>query len=173
LRWARIDFMEETLTVAETCYKGKFGTPKTKASRRKVPLSPAVVEAFKVRYARSANHSPDGLVFANRKGGPLAANNLRKRGLHSACIRAGLPRVNWHALRHTHGTLLHVQGTPLKVAQAQLGHSHIATTLEVYTHSSVSGQREAVNLLDGQLFPIVPKKENRSEDSGELAVPTN
>jgi integrase len=59
--------------------------------------------------------------------------------------------------RHTHGTLLHSQGTPLKVAQAQLGHSHMATTLEVYTHASVSAQREAVNLLEGQLFPNVPK----------------
>jgi integrase len=173
LGWARIDFMEETLTVAETCYKGRFGTPKTKASRREVPLSPAVVEALKVRYAQSTNHSLDGLVFANRNGGALVANNLRKRGLHSACIRAGLPRVNWHALRHTHGTLLHVQGTPLKVAQAQLGHSHMATTLEVYIHSSVNEQREAVNLLDGQLLPIVPKKENGTESSGEPAVSTN
>ena len=53
----------------------------------------------------------------------------------------------------THGTLLHSQGTPLKVAQAQLGHSHMATTLEVYTHASVSAQRDAVNLLEDQLFP--------------------
>jgi len=62
-----------------------------------------------------------------------------------------------HTLRHTHGTLLHSQGTPLKVAQAQLGHSHIATTLEVYTHASGSAQRDAVNQLEEQLFPNVPK----------------
>jgi integrase len=53
--------------------------------------------------------------------------------------------------------LLHSQGTPLKVAQAQLGHSHMATTLEIYTHASGSAQREAVNLLENQLFPNVPK----------------
>ena len=173
LRWARINFVDETLTVAETCYKGKFGTPKTRASRREVPLPPAVVEALKAQYARSRGHSSEGLVFANRSGGPLVSNNLRRRGLHSACMRAGLPRLNWHALRHTHGTLLHVQGTPLKVAQAQLGHSRMATTLEVYTHSSVNGRREAVNLLHGQLFPNVPKQESESEHSGEPAVPTN
>jgi integrase len=49
---------------------------------------------------------------------------------------------------------------PLKVAQAQLGHSHMATTLEVYTHASASAQRDAVNLLEDQLFPNVPKLES-------------
>jgi integrase len=62
---------------------------------------------------------------------------------------------------------LHSQGTPLKVAQAQLGHSHMATTLEVYTHSSASAQRDAVNLLEDQLFPIVPKFENSGNTTQE------
>src|SRR5215469_12959656 len=75
LRWSRINFIKETLSVAETCYKGKFGTPKTKASRREVPLSPAVLEALKTQYTRSADRSPEGLVFATRNGGPLVSNN--------------------------------------------------------------------------------------------------
>ena len=33
----------------------------------------------------------------------------------------------------------------------------MATTLEVYTHASGSAQRDAVNLLENQLFPSVPK----------------
>ena len=166
LRWKRIDFVGETLVVAETCFMGQFGTPKTRASRRGVLLSRAVVEALKAHYSRSANRSPEGLVFANRQGGPLVSNNLRKRGLQTACKRAGLPRINWHALRHTHGTLLHDQGTPLKVAQAQLGHSHMATTSKVYTHASVIAQREAVNLLDDQVFPNVPKNADGSRNTG-------
>jgi hypothetical protein len=36
----------------------------------------------------------------------------------------------------------------------------MATTLDVYTHASVTAQRDAVNLLEGQLFPNVPKSEN-------------
>src|SRR5438552_16829710 len=73
---------------------------------------------------------------------------------------------------HAHGTLLHVQGTPLKVAQAQLGHSHMATTLEVYTHASVIAQREAVNLLDEQVFPNVPKNAAGNRSMAEGASPT-
>lgn len=63
--------------------------------------------------------------------------------------------------------LLHAQGTPLKVAQAQLGHSHMATTLEVYTHTSGSAQRDAVNMLADQLFPIVPKLDGSGNTAQE------
>ena len=94
-------------------------------------------------------------MFYTSNGTPLASNNLRKRQLRPACLRAGLAPINWHTLRHTHGTLLHEQGTPLRVAQAQLGHSHMTTTLEVYTHASA--QRHAVEQLENQLFPNVPK----------------
>jgi integrase len=163
LRWGRIDFIKGTLLVAETCYKGHFGSPKTRASRREVPLAPALVCELKTQYSRSTDHSPSALVFATRQGSPLAADNLRKRSLRPACERAGLPRIDWHTLRHTHGTLLHGQGTPLKVAQAQLGHARMATTLEVYTHASASAQREAVILLEDQLFPNVPKLTEEEE----------
>jgi integrase len=140
LRWGRIDLLRGTLLVAETCYKGHFGTPKTRASKREVPLAPVVVRELKEHYSRSVDHSPIALVFATNQGTPLAAANLRRKSLSTACKRAGLQRIDWHTLRHTHGTLLHSQGTPLKVAQAQLGHSHMATTLEVYTHASASGK---------------------------------
>jgi len=167
LRWGRIDLLRGTLLVAETCYKGHFGTPKTRASRREVPLAPAVVRELKERYLLSADHTPSALVFATSQGSPLAADNLRKKSLRTACRKAGLQRIDWHALRHTHGTLLHAQGTPLKVAQAQLGHSHMATTLEVYTHASRSAQRDAVNLLGDQLFPNVPKLEGSGNTAQE------
>jgi integrase len=123
-------------------------------------LAAAVVRELKNLYSRSAEHSQDALVFSKSQGLPLAADNLRKKALRTSCKRAGLQRIDWHTLRHTHGTLLHSQGTPLKVAQAQLGHSHMATTLDIYTHASGSAQRDAVNLLEEQLFPNVPKLES-------------
>jgi integrase len=157
LRWGRINFAIGTLRVEETCYKGNFGTPKTRASRREVPLSPAVAQALQAHRIRCSDTANEALVFATRHGTPLASNNLRKRQLHPASQRAGLGSIDWHSLRHTHGTLLHEQGTPLRVAQAQLGHSNMTTTLQVYTHASGSAQRQAVNQLEDQLFPSVPK----------------
>jgi len=157
LRWGRINFVTGKLRVEETCYKGKFGTPKTRASRREIPLTLSVLQALQTQRMRCGRTSDEALVFATRYGTPLASNNLRKRQLRPASQRAGIGSIDWHSLRHTHGTLLHEQGTPLRVAQAQLGHSHMTTTLQVYTHASGSAQRQAVNQLEDQLFPNVPK----------------
>jgi integrase len=61
-----------------------------------------------------------------------------------------------HRLRHTRGMLLRSQGMSLKVAQTQLRHSHLATTLKIYTHATESAQTDTVNLLEEQLIPNVP-----------------
>jgi len=172
LRWGRIDFVAGTLRVEETCYKGNLGSPKTHASRREVPLVTVVLQALLVHRSRSLDTSPDALVFASRNRTPLNADNLRKRNLKSACQFIGLKPIDWHTLRHTHSTLLHALGTPLKVCQVQLGHSRLATTLEVYTHTLAGAQREAVSKLEELLFPSVPKfgMGERTQDGKALQI---
>jgi len=157
LRWGRINLAAGTLRVEETCYKGTFGSPKTRASRREVPLAPAVVQALQAQRVSCRDTADGALVFATRQGTPLAAKNLLRRQLRPASQKAGLGSIDWHCLRHTHGTLLHEQGTPLRVAQAQLGHSQMTTTLQIYTHASGSAQKQAVDHLESLLFPNVPK----------------
>lgn len=168
LRWGRVDLSGRSLRVEEICQEGHFGTPKTKASRRDVPLAPMVVTALLAR-RRPPENSPDALVFSTSKGTPLSAHNLRNRSLIPACKLAGLTPVNWHALRHTHASLLHSEGVPLRVAQAQLGHSHMTTTLEVYTHAMDGGQREAVSKLERILFTNVHNlSEGKTEQRGVI-----
>jgi integrase len=72
-------------------------------------------------------------VFRTRHGKPLSDSNLLHRHLKPAGAKIGAPWLNWHTLRRTHATLLQVAGASLKDAQAQLGHSKMSTTLEVYT----------------------------------------
>jgi hypothetical protein len=43
----------------------------------------------------------------------------------------------------------------------------------VYTHASVLAQRQAVNLLDKQVFPSVPKNADESESNEEVGLPIN
>jgi integrase len=156
LRWGRVHLDQCTLEVEETCYKGVFGTPKSKASRRGTPLAPVVVQALDAHRSRCMDTSANVLVFSKGGNEPLSADNLRKKRLASACRRAGLRRIDWHTLRHTYSTLLHDLGTPIRVQQTLLGHSSAATTMDVYTHPVSTSERDAVSRLGEVLFPTVP-----------------
>jgi len=155
LRWGRIDFGGSILRVEESCYLGHFGTPKTRSSRRAVALSPAAVRALAAHRSCCIETTTESLVFGGADGQPRKADQLRDL-LKQACRRAGIREIDFHTLRHTHSTLLHATGAPLKVAQAQLGHSSMAMTLGVYTHAIPNAQQEAVAKIDGVLFPNVP-----------------
>ena len=62
--------------------------------------------------------------------------------------RAGLPRIRFHDLRHTHATLLLTLGVNPKVVQERLGHSQISMTLDTYSHVVPSLQRDAARRID-------------------------
>jgi integrase len=156
LRWKHIDFGRQVIRVRESLYEGKFNLPKTKSSIRDVPMGEAVCSALLAHRQTTARNQLDDLVFANERGSPLNPQQLLRVVLYPACDRLGLPRVGWHAFRHTHATLLSDGGEPIKLAQAQLGHSDLGTTLQVYTHVVPESQRQAVAKLERTLFPNVP-----------------
>ncbi len=75
--------------------------------------------------------------------------NLLHQHLKPVGKNLGMPWLNWHTLRRTHATLFQQAGGTLREAQAQLGHSKMSTTLEIYTISIPQAQRKAVeNLSD-------------------------
>lgn len=47
-------------------------------------------------------------------------------------------RINPHALRHTYATLCKRAGMDLKAIQLLMGHSHMSTTADIYTHMELS-----------------------------------
>jgi len=141
LRWQDVDVSGRELHVERAYYRGSMGTPKTKGSKRKVPLPLSVMRAL------AALPVNGELVFASRKGTPFNDTNLLLRVLKPAGKLAGVPWVSWHTFRRTHATLLQLAGGSAKDAQAQLGHSQITTTLGIYTIPVPSHQREAVEKL--------------------------
>ena len=64
---------------------------------------------------------------------------------------AGLPRVRFHDLRHTHASLLLAQGVHPKVVQERLGHSQVSVTLDIYSHVAPSLQAAAAERIDEAL----------------------
>jgi integrase len=155
LRWKRIDQVAGTLEVAENYSSGEFGPPKTKSSRRVIPISSALACVLENQRARVNSATPEDLVFQTAKGTPLSDKNLYNRELAPECDKIGQPRISWHSFRHTHATLLHASGEPLKTAQALLGHSDLETTLNVYTHTVSDSQKRAVEQVAGALFGVM------------------
>jgi len=103
-------------------------------------------------------------VFPNKSGEPLRESKLLERVLQPAAERAGLGRVTWQQFRHIHSSLLNDLRAPVKIAQEQLGHASISTTLNIYTHVVDASHRAAIEQLERQLFPTVPK--SQEADSG-------
>ena len=64
---------------------------------------------------------------------------------------SGLPHVNFHALRHTHATILLKRGTNPKIVSERLGHARVGTTLDIYSHVLPGMQEEAALQIDAAL----------------------
>jgi integrase len=91
LRWQDIDEHERVLTVREAVYDGTFGTPKTEAGRRQVPLSDVALQLIRDWKPRAKQTEPDALVFSTRAGKSLSPNNVLRRAIFPACEALKLP----------------------------------------------------------------------------------
>lgn len=67
-----------------------------------------------------------------------------------------LPQITFHGLRHTHATLLILDGENIKVLQERLGHKDITTTLETYTHVMEEMEQNTSNILENMFTGLVP-----------------
>jgi integrase len=150
LRWKHLDFSAAASRVRETVYEGRFGSPKTRSSRRDVPMSQSVRELL---LRTRGNAGPEDLVFRGRTGTPVNPKNLANRTLRPACQKLNLPMVGWHSFRHTHATLLTEVGESIKTTQAILGHSDLETTLNIYSHPIPESQRRAMERVAEILDP--------------------
>src|SRR5581483_11526413 len=90
--------------------------------------------------------APSDVVFTNRRG-VMVHPHVLSQSFERVARDAGLPRIRFHDLRHTHATLLLKAGVPLKVVSERLGHSTPAFTMTVYQHVLPGMQRDAADLF--------------------------
>jgi integrase len=166
LRWNALDLDRGTLTVRESVFEGTFQLPKTQRARRTIPLGPRAVALLKQHREVAIRLEPDDLVFSNTKGQPFREAKLLQRVLQPAAAEVGLGRLTWHQFRHVHSSLLNDLGVPAKIAQEQLGHASISTTLGIYTHVVDASHRSAVEAVEERLF--VETVSNCLESAGRL-----
>jgi integrase len=112
--------------------KAKFYQPKTKSSRRELPLPGALAAMLKV-WKLQCPPSRHDLVFCQADGEPLHRATVLNR-LYPSLRRAGLRQINIKTLRHSFASGLIAMGAPITEVASRLGHSDPSVTLKIYSH---------------------------------------
>ena len=140
LRWDDLDLVAGRARVRRSAWLGVVDMPKG-GREREIPLNRSTLSALTGDTAERS-----GLVFCDEGGAPLSYRQCNY-ALERICKTAGLPTVQWHALRHTFASHLVMRGVPLKAVQELLGHSSQAMT-ERCAHLTPDMRRDAVQTLD-------------------------
>lgn len=166
LRWKDIDLAARTLSVRRAVARGGDGggcyvkLPKTKSSRRTLPLEPSLAEALRGRMltqmrrcAEAGIEFAEGLyVLGDIDGSFLVPGTLASRFAEVAKtfgIAGGECRFHW--LRHTFATSMISAGVDVRTVAAWLGHSDPGFTLRVYVDLDERAMRESVAALSRTL----------------------
>lgn len=161
LKWSDIDFEEKTLSVNRTTVyvdgKQVLQTPKTKASKRVIPIDNHTISVLKSwKLEQKKQYFKNGvsflkgenLIFTNSCCTMFVPNEFSKK-LRRFIKKYSLKPITPHGLRHTHASLLFESGIQPKEISDRLGHNNIQTTLDLYTH-----------INDNQRFSVVEKFAN-------------
>jgi integrase len=104
--------------------------PKTRMSRRTVPIPPRLVAPMR---AACEGLAGDAAVFPAPEGGAWDDTNFRRRVFRPALEAAGVPAGTPHDMRHTAASWLVQAGVDLYRVQMLLGHESFRTT-QRYAH---------------------------------------
>jgi integrase len=140
LRVADIDFEKQQIHVTGTLHRsgGKLHRfpPKTRSSRRTLPLGDHLVEALRNHIAERESYAVErqeyvgdwvesGFLFTSERGTPIEPTNIY-RHFKKAAAQAGLPpSFRFHDLRHSCASFLIADGVHVRVVMEVLGHSEI------------------------------------------------
>jgi integrase len=123
---------------------GRVKHPKTRLSRRAVPLQAIALEALD--QLRPRGESP--LLFPNARGGHLDFRNFNRRQWKPVQRALGIePLRDLYDLRHTYATFALRAGVPVFAVSRFMGTSIAMIDLH-YGHLAVDSYQHAVSLLD-------------------------
>lgn len=165
LRWSAVNLLEAKIDVRETFVRGRFTTPKSRASRRVVELGSRTLAVLEEQWQRTSYRGDDDLVFGHpTKGTPLETGKLATHYLKPALARAGIekPFRPFHDLRHTSLTHAAAAGNPQIYVQARAGHSQGSIT-ERYMHAAQVLFPGAAEKAESRMFgPLRGEEEHDS-----------
>lgn len=144
LQWE--DVGEDVIVINKTFQRIKQGRktvfeitePKTQKSNRAIPIPKFLLPML-------SQYRSCGPVLKNRNGKPVEPR-LMQLTFEKYVNECGLPKTNFHALRHTFATRCVEAGFDIKSLSDILGHTDVKTTLNKYVHSSLEQKQKIWNV---------------------------
>jgi integrase len=165
LRWTDVDLdvaapllrVRRSLSVVGG--QARLKEPKTARSRPLHLDDPTVAtlrRRLDLQAAQMREHGPVhdnrwGLVFTDHYGRHLSPE-LVSQEFRRTVVKAPVPTIRLHDLRHVHATLLLQAGVPVKVVSERLGHHNVFVTMTTYAHVLPAMDAEAVHKFSAYVF---------------------
>ena len=146
LKWSDVDFNERIIHIRATVSrvgrndgtKGTMlilGSPKTNASIRDIPISSVLFNVLKELHTTSS--SP----FVISETDTFMSPRTYEYRFHRILKQCDIPKINYHALRHTFATRCIESKMDVKTLSEILGHGKASVTMDIYVHSSMDRKR--------------------------------
>ena len=155
LQWKDVDFNQRIIIVRCTVsrvYNCELkstekirSSPKTKNSYREIPISKQLFQCLKTVKRTSVSSYVVGTSEQSKE--PRSYRDYFSRLLK----RLNIPQIVFHGLRHTFATRCIESGCDYKTVSAILGHSNVATTLNLYVHPNHNQKRRCVERMSKYL----------------------
>ena len=155
LKWEDVDFAQKTVIVKHTVgriYNCELkstervhSSPKTKNSYREIPISKQLLQALKM--VRKQSQSPYVVGTSIQSKEPRSYRDYFGRLLK----RLDIPHLVFHGLRHTFATRCIESQCDYKTVSVILGHSNVATTLNLYVHPNLNQKKRCIDRMSNFL----------------------
>ena len=169
LTWNDIDLSNGIIHVRKQVIDNKVSKLKTASSERDIRIGQTLTEVLLTERNRQLlareNYGTHYITYAEKngivsEGKADTFDYVCRRPWGKAICRASLQwkctrmaeflgkPFSFHAMRHSHSTLLIEAGATVKAVQERLGHSRAETTMEIYSHVTKKQKNEAVELFE-------------------------
>jgi len=168
-KWSDLDWSKGVLNIQRQLQrierKGLFFVPpKTEAGRRQIKLGQGMLDRLAEHRKRQelerveagSRWQENDLIFPSSIGAPFEGHRIWDE-FKELLVKAGLPDMRFHDLRHTALSLLMDMGIAVTTVQQRAGHSKASVTTDIYGHSMSRSQEQAAEQIEELIVPVAVK----------------
>ncbi|MCM1222642.1 MAG: site-specific integrase [Lachnospiraceae bacterium] len=156
LQWKHVDFKRRIIFISQTLGRiynvetksteRTLSSPKSKTSNREIPISKELFAALKSIRGKT----DDDCFVLGCNCEPKEPRSYRDY-FTRLLVRLNIPKIVFHGLRHTFATRSIECGCDYKTVSVILGHSNVATTMNLYVHPNYDQKKRCIDRLSKYL----------------------